>query len=86
VFIRDEYSGTEPARGWIVNRSVNGLGLSSTQPVAEGSRLSVRIATAPDTAPWTQLQVKSCIPQTGRWILGGQFVEPPPQEVLLMFR
>jgi len=86
VFISDGGPATEPVRGWIMNRSAGGLGLSSAQPALEGALLSVRIAIAPETIPWTFLQVKSCIPSTGRWILGCQFVETPPREVLLMFR
>lgn len=86
VLITDGTSRTEPARGWIVNRSTGGLGLSAAQPAVEGAVLSVRITTAPDTVPWTSVQVKSCLPATGRWILGCQFVEPPPRDVLLMFR
>jgi len=86
VFIWDENPANELARGWIVNRSTGGLGLSAAQPALEGALLSVRLTVGPDTSPWTRLQVKSCIPSTGRWILGCQFVEPPPREVLLMFR
>lgn len=86
VFIWDGNPASEPARGWIVNRSTTGLGLSWAQPVAEGTQLQVRIAVAPETVPWTQLHIRYCIPQTGRWILGGEFVQPPPHDVLLMFR
>jgi hypothetical protein len=86
VFLWDENPLQQPVRGWIVNRSTGGLGLSAAQPVLEGTLLSVRISIAPDTVPWTRVQVKSCIPSAGRWILGCQFIEPPPQEILLMFR
>jgi hypothetical protein len=86
VLIWDDNMVHEPARGWIVNRSIGGLGLSAVQPVLEGALLSVRVSIAPQTVPWTHLQVKSCIPSAGRWILGCQFVEPPPQEIRLMFR
>jgi hypothetical protein len=84
--ISDGIPGTEPVRGWIVNRSTGGLGLSASQPALEDSVLNVRVAVAPDAAPWTLVRVKSCIPATGRWILGCQFVETPPREVMLMFR
>jgi hypothetical protein len=86
VSIWDGNPANEPARGWIANRSAGGLGLSAAQPFFEGTLLSVRVTVAPDTVGWTRLQVKSCIPATGRWILGCQFVETPPREVLLMFR
>jgi hypothetical protein len=86
VLIWDDNTVDQPARGWIVNRSSGGLGLSAAQPVLEGMLLGVRISIAPESIPWTRLQVKSCIPSAGRWILGCQFVEPPPQEILLLFR
>ena len=86
VLIWDENTVDQPARGWIVNRSTGGLGLSAAQPVLEGTLLSVRISIAPTTVPGTRLQVKNCIPSAGRWILSCQFVEPPPQEILLLFR
>jgi PilZ domain len=86
VFIWDGNPGSEKARGWIVNRSTGGLGLSAAQPVPEGTFLNVRVAVAPDSVAWTPIQLKSCTPATGRWILGCQFVETPPRETLLMFR
>jgi hypothetical protein len=86
VSIWDGNPAMEPARGWIVNRSAGGLGVSAAQPVLEGTVLSVRVAVAPDSLGWTQLQVKSCVPSTGRWMLGCQFLQTPPREVLLMFR
>jgi hypothetical protein len=86
VLIWDEYSATEPSRGWIMNRSTGGLGLSAARPSLEGALLSVRVAVAPDTVPWTRVQVKGCNPSAGRWILNCQFFETPLREVLLMFR
>jgi hypothetical protein len=86
VLICDEYPANEPNRGWIVNRSGGGLGLSAARSALEGAFLSVRIAIAPDTAPWTRVQVKGCNLSSGRWILNCQFLETPPREVLLMFR
>ena len=86
VLIWDGNPAIEPSRGWIVNRSAGGLGVSAGQPVLEGTALSVRVTAAPDSVGWTQLQVKSCVPSTGRWILGCQFLETPAREISLMFR
>ncbi|HLJ94953.1 MAG TPA: hypothetical protein VKU02_17390 [Gemmataceae bacterium] len=86
VLIWDEYTAGEPTRGWIMNRSTGGLGLSAARPSLEGALLNVRVAIAPDTVPWTRVQVKGCNPSTGRWILSCQFFETPSREVLLMFR
>jgi hypothetical protein len=86
TLIWDEYPSNEPARGWIVNRSTGGLGLSAARPALEGSILSVRITAALETVPWTRVQVKGANPSAGRWILNCQFLETPSREVLLMFR
>jgi hypothetical protein len=86
VSIGEEHPASEPTRGWIVNRSTGGLGLSAPLPALEGAILRVRITIAPDTIPWCPVQVRGCNPSAGRWILNCQFVEPPPREVLLMFR
>jgi len=64
VFIWDGNPASEPSRGWIVNRSTTGLGLSWAQPVAEGTQLQVLIAIAPESAPGTQLLISYCVPQT----------------------
>jgi hypothetical protein len=86
VHISDGQISGEPALGWILNRSRGGLGLSSSQPMAVGTFLNVRISNAPPTVPWVLLEVKSCHPRGGRWIVGCRFVYPPPEDVLLMFR
>ena len=43
VLIWDEYPATQPTRGWIMNRSTGGLGLSAAQSTLEGAILSVRV-------------------------------------------
>ncbi len=86
VLIWDQLTSAEPTRGWIMNRSPEGLGLSATQAFVEGTILSVRITSAADTVPSVQVEVRSCQLQAGRWLLGCRFVEMPSKEVLLMFR
>jgi hypothetical protein len=86
VFLLEGRPLAEPPRGWVRNRSTGGLGLSVTQPMAEGSILSVRVTTEPDTVPWVQLTVRNCHPLGDRWILGCQFTAPPPSDVMLTFR
>jgi hypothetical protein len=85
VFVSDGGAPVEPGRAWVKNRSPRGLGLSVAEPVAEGSRLCVRPTLAPDGTPWVLLEVKHCHPLAGRWMLGCQFTEPPPDDVLVLF-
>jgi hypothetical protein len=86
VLILDGLVREEPVRGWVVNRSSGGLGLSAAESFLEGTILNVRIAIAPESVPWVRVIVKGCQPQSGRWFLSCQFVEIPPKEILLMFK
>jgi hypothetical protein len=79
-------AGTDPFRGWIVNRSPGGLGISSAQPVEVGTCFQVRVAIAPDCVPWVAVSVRGCYPLAGRWILSCEFVKVPSKEILLLFR
>ena len=86
LLLWDGFPGTEPFRGWIVNRSPGGLGISSSQSVAAGTIFQVRVAIAPDSVPWIPVTVRGCYPLAGRWILSSEFVQPPSKDVLLLFR
>jgi hypothetical protein len=79
-------AGARPFGAWVMNRSTGGLGLSVPQPMEPGLFLHVRVTRAPDDVPWVTVEVKSCRPLAGRWILGCQYVEAPSKEVLLLFR
>jgi hypothetical protein len=86
VFLGDDQPAAESPRGWIRNRSAGGLGLSTTQPRAEGTLLRVRVTTVPESVPWVAVIVKNCHPLGDRWMLGCQFAAPPPTDVVLTFR
>jgi hypothetical protein len=86
LLLWDGFPGTEPFRGWIVNRSPGGLGISSSQPAAVGTVFQVRVAIAPDSVPWVPVAVRGCYPLAGRWILSCEFIQPPSKEILLLFR
>jgi hypothetical protein len=62
------------------------LGLSAAQALAEGTVLSVRVTTVPESVPWVQVIVKNCHPLGDRWMIGCQFASPLPTDVMLTFR
>jgi hypothetical protein len=70
-----------PIRGWVRDRSTKGLGLSCCEEVLPGTSLYVRAAFVPDDVAWIAIVVKPA-----NWLLAGGFSEPPPKEVLLLFR
>jgi hypothetical protein len=85
VFIRSNNESPDSRRAGVKNRSAGGIGLSVTELIPEGTRLSVRPTLVPDEAPWVLAEVKNCRPFVGRWMLGCQFIDPPPDDVLALF-
>jgi len=85
ILISDAEARAKPSSGWVIDRSTGGLCLSVSEPVVEGTILSVRTSNAPETIPWVQLEVKNCRAVGGEYELGCQFVRTPPWSVLLLF-
>ena len=71
--------------GWVVDRSAGGLCLSLEKPLEVGAFLRIRPSKAQVTAPWIDIQVKSCRADQANWELGCQFVTIPPFNTLLLF-
>jgi hypothetical protein len=86
VLVEVGLPGSEAVRGWIMNRSSGGLGVSVPQPVGQGSIVRVRATTAPPAIPWVEAEIRDCQPQTGRWFLHCRYAAPPPSEAVLFFK
>ncbi len=74
----------EPLQGWILNRSVGGLSVCCSQAVAVGSVIKVK-PVGSVTAPWVEVEIKSCLPVGDQWQLGCAFLRTPPYSVLVLF-
>jgi len=74
-----------PTRGWVQDRSVGGLGLSVESEFACGTLLKVRPRNVPATAPWVEIEVRSCKPGDNGWLIGCSFRQSPPYNILLLF-
>jgi hypothetical protein len=85
VLIGNPEQGGKGQDGWVVDRSVGGLGLAVSDAIAEGSLLEVRAANAPPGTPWVEIQVKTCRQCKNGWELGCQFIKTPPWAVMLLF-
>jgi hypothetical protein len=85
VLISDARAKAKPQQGWILDRSTGGLRIASRTEAPSGVVLSLRTADAPDTVPWVQIEVKSCVPVSDYYQLGCSFLETPPWNVLLLF-
>jgi hypothetical protein len=85
VHIATEATKATPNSATIVDRSMGGLRLRLNQPMDEGVVLCVRPVNASTLVPWTDIEVKSCVPREKEWEIGCCFVRPPPWSVLLLF-
>ena len=85
VLVVNQKTKAAPFKGYVLNRSIGGLGLYSDAPIEADSPLTVRPVNAPHIAPWVEVTVKSCRPSEGGWEIGCQFVRTPPWALLLMF-
>ena len=88
VHLRTQDDKTPPcgSSGWVRDRSLGGIGLAVEKPLEPGTALKVRPVFVFDDSFWVQVVVRHCHPQGHRWIVGCQFVEALPREVMLLFR
>lgn len=84
VAVADEHLEAQ-VPGWVVDRSMGGLGVLLEKPLPSGALLNVRPWDGGAMAPWVQVTVRSCVPEEGRWKAGCQFVKTPPWSVMLLF-
>lgn len=77
--------GAEPELAWIVDRSTTGLGVLLKRELPPGSIVGIRAVSAPATAPWVDVEIRSCALQGKRWRLGCKFLATPDWGLLLMF-
>src|SRR5262249_10851603 len=85
ILISDAEGQAQPIGGWVVDRSVGGLGLNLPRAFEVGSILSIRPEQGGTSIPWTKMEVKRCVKEGKSWRIGCQFVRTPPWSILLMF-
>jgi hypothetical protein len=85
LLIAELSDSAEPREGWVVDRSVSGIGVWSDREFASGTVLRIRPEHAPQMAPWVEVEVRSCKEFECGWQLGCSFVKTPPYSVLLLF-
>jgi hypothetical protein len=71
--------------GWVVDRSTGGLGLHLDGPLPRGAVLKLRPRNTPGLDLWVLMVVMNCREEEDYWVVGCQFVEPPPEGVLRLF-
>jgi hypothetical protein len=85
VLVVNQRSNAPAFKGYVIDRSVGGLGLLLQSPLEKGTQLTVWPVNAPHTAPWVEIIVRGCRQLDSGWEIGCQFVKTPPWSILLMF-
>src|SRR5262249_20408129 len=85
VMLRDSEAVADLGRGWVIDRSMGGVRMTVDDSYETGDVLSVRPVKSPGTAPWLQLEVRSCQKKGSRWEIGCQFVRQPTWNLLMLF-
>ncbi len=75
----------QPERGWVLDRSMGGIGIQSAKQIEPGTLLAVLPVNAPEMTPWVDIEVRTCRENSGGYELGCQFIRTPNWSVLLMF-
>ena len=75
----------EAGPGWVLDRSMGGLGLALPTPAPLGAVLNVRAANAPVGTPWAEVEVLHCRPEEDHQRVGCRFRQTPHMGVLLLF-
>jgi hypothetical protein len=84
VLIAEQHQTEATQEGWVLDRSLGGIGLYSEKPKEVGTLLRVRPENGPTTTPFIEVEVKSCVPFEDGWHLNCAFVQTPPYSVLLL--
>jgi hypothetical protein len=89
VEVSDEKQRLGPLAGYILDRSLTGLGLEVSGDIEEsirpGMTLTVRPQSSSGAAPWTRIIVRHCRQQGRRFRLGCEFARQPDSSTMLMF-
>jgi hypothetical protein len=85
IYIADEMAVAEPIPGWVMDRSSTGLGLWVDEEEPVGTLLRVRPVKTKDPDWWTQVVVRHCRAESGRYVVGCQFVDRVPWNQLKLF-
>lgn len=76
---------SDPTRGWVLDRSIGGIGILVDEPIAQGAVIKIRPRTATVTAGWIEVTVRACRREGHQFELGCQFHRTPDWNTLLHF-
>jgi hypothetical protein len=71
--------------GLVLDRSTGGLCFAAHHPFAQGAVVFVRAVDAPPGSPWVGVTVRHCRDCGDHVMIGCEFLEPLPWNILLLF-
>jgi hypothetical protein len=74
VLLAVDPSRDQPLRGWVLNRTSDGLGLLVEEPLEVGSEWHVRPTSREYEPHWFPVKVIACARERLRWRVGCQFI------------
>jgi hypothetical protein len=78
-------AGGEMLSGWILDRSIGGLGLLMDEEVADDTVVFVRPTSAPEDTPWIKAESRYCVAIGSSYRMGCRFVTNPTWQQLRVF-
>ena len=85
VYVAFPEQKERPRRGWVLDRSMGGLCLQTSDELKPGELLSVLPISAPNMTPWVDIEVRTCRNVQDGFELGCQFIKTPAWSILLLF-
>ena len=85
IVITEPGAPDKPFDGWVMDRSVGGLCVSSPRVFPVDAYLSIRPANAHEAVPSVRVKVRHHRKHDGRFAVGCQYTESYPWSVLLLF-
>jgi hypothetical protein len=77
--------GQVPIPGWVLDRSIGGLGVLTDQALPSGAVLKIRPKGVPEDTAWTDVTVRSCRRDGTQYEVGLQFHRTPNWSLMLQF-
>lgn len=85
VYVAPDQSNEPEWRAWVLDRSMGGLCLSTTEEFKPGAILRVMPINATTMTPWTDIEVSNCRRAKDGYEIGCKFCKQPPWAILLLF-
>ena len=85
VLLAADEEQAHAVEGWVLDRSLSGLGIRTDQRLVVGKQLHLRPADASEGVPWVPVEIRYCRSEKNYWRLGCQFLQTPASGTTVRF-